>query len=136
MSNEEVSFGIWGDLFPNTDEETRKAFIQFAQREIDLAEAIVVRVVVPTPPLAGSIGVWIELDREKTERELRYLVDVFLRDDLVTQRTAATTVNVSLQTINQATRDGRLRSFRNPKARNPRRGSNLVSLADVKKIWP
>lgn len=55
------------------------------------------------------------------------------QDELITQAEAAKIRGVTTQAINQATRDGRLRSFKNPDA-NERQGRTLVSRRDVDKM--
>lgn len=55
--------------------------------------------------------------------------------ELITQAEAAAIVGITTQAINQATRDGRLRTYKNLYA-PVRQGRTLVNKSDIKKIWP
>lgn len=55
-------------------------------------------------------------------------------DELITQAAAAELKGVSVQAINNAIRDGRLRGYQNPDAANPRKGGTLVSKKEIEEM--
>ena len=55
--------------------------------------------------------------------------------DLMTQAEAARRLGVSTQAIHNATRDGRLQTFDNEDAANPRQGAKLVSWQRCQQVW-
>lgn len=57
-------------------------------------------------------------------------------DDLITQTEAAEIANITIQAINNAIRDGRLRAYSGPDAVAHRAGDRRVSEAAVRGLWP
>lgn len=86
-------------------------------------------------PLPGRVVVSLTGDENMFHEEMAYLVDVFLRDDLVTQAEAASRLGIGVSTISSAVVRKQIRGFVNPKATNPRRGAVLVSWAEATAMW-
>jgi hypothetical protein len=57
-------------------------------------------------------------------------------DDLITQTEAARSANITVQAVNNAIRDGRLRAYSDPDAVAHRPGDRRVSEAAVRELWP
>lgn len=56
-------------------------------------------------------------------------------DDLITQAEAVELGAPSIQAVNNAIRDGRLRGYNNPDAEYQRQGKTLVSRAEIQNLW-
>lgn len=59
----------------------------------------------------------------------------WIDEDLITQAEAARLAGISTQAVNNATRDGRLETYSNDEAANPRHGGRLVSRQQVQQRW-
>jgi hypothetical protein len=57
-------------------------------------------------------------------------------DDLISQAQAAEIANITIQAVNNAIRDGRLRAYSAPDAVAHRPGDRQVSEAAVRELWP
>lgn len=69
--------------------------------------------------------------------QLHRVINTWQRHDLVTQAAAAAALNIPIKRINTAIREGRLPAYIPPHApANPRHGARLVSLTDVRELWP
>lgn len=59
----------------------------------------------------------------------------WIDDDLITQAEAARIAGITTQAVHNATRDGRLDTYADDSATNPRHGGRLVSRQQVLKVW-
>lgn len=57
-------------------------------------------------------------------------------NDLITQTEAAKIANITVQAVNNAIRDGRLRAYSDPDAVAHRAGDRRVSESEVRELWP
>lgn len=55
--------------------------------------------------------------------------------ELITQAEAARLAGITTQAVHNATRDGRLETYANDDATNPRHGGKLVSRQQVQAVW-
>ena len=85
--------------------------------------------------LPGRAVVSITGDENMFHEEMTYLVDVFVRDDLLTQVEASTRLGIGVSTISSAVVRKQIRGFRNAAATNPRRGAMLVSWVEAEAMW-
>lgn len=59
----------------------------------------------------------------------------WIDEDLITQAEAARLAGITTQAVHNATRDGRLETYANDDATNPRHGGKLVSRQQVQAVW-
>lgn len=59
----------------------------------------------------------------------------WIDEDLITQAEAAQLAGITTQAVHNATRDGRLETYANDEAANPRHGGKLVSRQQVQQVW-
>jgi len=117
------------------DDDQEVAFLNFLDSAIDLSAALLFEAQTGAEQTPPGILIRLTLDEETADAETVRLLDTFLRDDLVTQTAAARSVGVTVHVISQALKDGRLRPYPNPAARNPRHGGRMVSMQEVRDLW-
>lgn len=112
--------------------EQAHALAEFVKREMDTSECILTDTKVnhvDGKPFGGLL-VAAAFDKVALQKEIAYLMDTFMRNDLVTLTEAAQLAGVSTQAIKAG-----VRNFKNPAAPNPQRGAVLVSRSDVVERW-
>ncbi len=124
------------------DKPESKAFAEFVRLNLnplaclgDIAVSVTSGNGIMPNPLPGHAVVTIHSRQTTFEQEMDYLLDVFLRDDLVTQAAAAAQLGIPVQTISSGIKRRQIRAFANAAAPNPRREAWLVSLAEVVDLW-
>lgn len=139
--NKKLSFSFHDERIPAEKPESTR-FAQFVRLNFNrdcLTRPIEVSVTSGSTrfpnSLPGRVLVSMTGDGNMFHEEMMYLVDVFLRDDLVTQIEASTRLGIAVGTISSAIARRQIRGFRNAAATNPRRGGMLVSWAEAEAMW-